>query len=172
MNEPVHFREVQEFPRWPILLPTLLVLGAFALAAMSGRLQESPGALIVFAVVILLISLFTGFLLRLRLVTEVRSDGIHVRLWPFTQRRIAPGEIAAVWACTYRPLLEYGGWGIRYGWRGMAYNARGNRGVQLVLDSGKRLLLGSQQPEELDAAIRQVAPTARSSEPGDRGSLG
>ncbi len=53
-------------------------------------------------------------------------------------------------------MKEYGGWGIRYGMKGMAYNVSGNRGVQLEFETGKRLLIGSQRPEELVSQI-QVA---------------
>jgi hypothetical protein len=40
--------------------------------------------------------------------------------------------------------MEYGGWGIKYGKMGKAYNVSGNRGVQLEFTDGKRLLIGSQ----------------------------
>jgi hypothetical protein len=43
----------------------------------------------------------------------------------------------------------------------MAYNVSGNRGVQLELVSGKRILIGSQQAEELAAAIEAVSGKAR-----------
>jgi len=54
---------------------------------------------------------------------------------------------------TYSPISDYGGWGIRYGSIGKAYNVSGNRGVQLELLNGERILIGSQKPEELAAAI-------------------
>ena len=60
-------------------------------------------------------------------------------------------------ARTYRPILEYGGWGIRYTMgRGWAYNVSGNQGVQLELASGKRILIGSQRAEELARAIGEA----------------
>jgi hypothetical protein len=51
-------------------------------------------------------------------------------------------------------MREYGGWGVKYGWAGKAYNISGNRGVQLKLSNGKGLLIGSQRPEELAQAIQ------------------
>jgi TATA-box binding protein (TBP) (component of TFIID and TFIIIB) len=56
-------------------------------------------------------------------------------------------------------LLEYGGWGIKYGRKGKAYNVSGNRGVQLVFKDGKQLLIGSQRAEELAEAISSIAIT-------------
>jgi hypothetical protein len=87
--------------------------------------------------------------------TEVRADGLYVRFAPFhrRERRLGWEEIASAEARTYRPLLEYGGWGLR-GWKAnRAFNVSGNRGVQLVLKNGDRLLLGSQRAEELERAI-------------------
>jgi hypothetical protein len=97
-------------------------------------------------------------LLFSRLVTEVRDDGLHARFYPFHLRwvRIPWETVRVAQARTYRPILEYGGWGIRYGFgkSGKAYNVFGNRGVQLELTDGKRLLIGSQQADELEAAMR------------------
>lgn len=98
-----------------------------------------------------------GLFWYMHLVTEVRADGGYVRFVPFhlRWRRFAFEDIASCEARTYRPLREYGGWGIRWGPGGWAYNVSGNRGAQLVLRSGKRVLLGSQRADELAAAIAQ-----------------
>jgi hypothetical protein len=40
--------------------------------------------------------------------------------------------------------------------RGMAYTVSGNRGVQIELTSGRKILIGSRRPEELAAAITQI----------------
>jgi hypothetical protein len=90
----------------------------------------------------------------LKLTTEVRLEGIYVRFFPLWVRQTIPfNQITRYEARRYRPILEYGGWGVRYGWRSKAYNVRGNRGVQLELRDGQRLLIGSQRPEELARAI-------------------
>jgi hypothetical protein len=90
------------------------------------------------------------------LITEVRHDGIYFRYFPLhcSFRRIAFDELKRYEVRTYRPIIEYGGWGIRYGPKGKAYNVSGNRGLQLELISGKRLLIGSQQPEEFLRAVQ------------------
>lgn len=57
----------------------------------------------------------------------------------------------------YRPILDYGGWGIRWApGKGWAYTVRGNLGVQLELSDGKRLLVGSQSPEGLVLMISKT----------------
>ena len=92
----------------------------------------------------------------MRLKTDVRRDGLHVRFFPLMSRVIPFDEITRCEVRTYRPIREYGGWGIRsgLGGTGAAFNVSGNRGVQLELSGGKRLLIGSQKPEELAAAIQ------------------
>lgn len=77
-------------------------------------------------------------------------------LFPLYHRRLALADIASIEAVTYSPLGEYGGWGIKWGLGGMALNARGSRGVRLTLRDGKRILIGSQWPEALAAAL--IAP--------------
>lgn len=97
----------------------------------------------------------------LKLVTEIHPDGICVFFGPlgFPSKRFDWSEIVRLYPRTYRPIAEYGGWGIRWGKSGTAYNLRGNQGLQLELKNGKRFLIGSQDPSHLIEAIRAVAPT-------------
>lgn len=96
--------------------------------------------------------------LSLRLTTELRRKELFIRFFPLHWRgkTIPLKEIASCEARVYRPLLEYGGWGIRWGISGKAYNVSGKQGVQLVLKDGKRLLIGSQRAEELSEAIHDL----------------
>jgi len=100
-------------------------------------------------------SLALGFnLLCLRTTVTDREVVVSLgALFPLYRRRIRLADIAAARADTYAPLAEYGGWGIR-GWgRNVALNARGDRGVRLMLTDGRRVLVGSQRAEELAAAL-------------------
>jgi hypothetical protein len=87
-------------------------------------------------------------------VTEKELSVSFGALFPFYRRRIATADIVSSEAVTYSPLAEYGGWGIKWGRGGAALNARGNRGVRLTLRDGRRVLVGSQRPEELAEALR------------------
>jgi hypothetical protein len=80
---------------------------------------------------------------------------VFIRFRPFVHREIRFQDIRRCAARTYRPIREYGGWGIRAGRRGTAYNVSGNRGVQLELANGKPVLIGSQRAEELAQAIQK-----------------
>ncbi|MBC7246268.1 MAG: hypothetical protein H5T73_00610 [Actinobacteria bacterium] len=163
------FREVQRFHQWWIYLVVLAVT-LFAWYAPLRQLfadrppgeKEAPDWFM-YLVWLLMGMGFPALFLSARLVVEVRDDGIHYRYHPFHLRfhRIGVEEIEEAEARTYRPVLEYGGWGIRYGRKGKAYNVSGNRGVQLRLRDGRRVLFGSQRAEEFASALQEVMASPR-----------
>ncbi|MHC4762948.1 MAG: DUF6141 family protein [Planctomycetota bacterium] len=160
------YREEQRFSLWLRWLVAALVasavpFGIFSLTKIYSG-QGSPDIPQVLTVIIagifVPIAVAVLFLL-LKLETEVRSDGLYVRFFPFhvNFKSFTKDDLSEYYARKYRPLLEYGGWGIRWSLRkGKAYNVSGNKGVQLVFKSGKRLLIGSQRAEELEEAIRSI----------------
>jgi hypothetical protein len=160
----VIIREVQRFKQrwiWPLVL---VAAGAAWIAAIihflvgdSAAKGRMPDVLMVFIWLLIGIGLPLLFI-TIMLVVEVRPDGLYYRFYPFhlSFHDIPYGNIKTVEARTYRPVREYGGWGIRFSKRnGKAYNMSGDRGVQLELTNGKRVLFGSQKADELAAAIRQ-----------------
>jgi hypothetical protein len=89
----------------------------------------------------------------MKLVVEVRSDHLLIRFYPLTTRKIPFSDIKQVEARTYKPVREYGGWGLR-GWGNKrAYNVSGDKGVELELQDGQTIMIGSQKPEELALAL-------------------
>jgi hypothetical protein len=95
----------------------------------------------------------------LRMTTEVTATDFRVWFgWIPTYRRAF--EIAGIRrleVVSYRPIADYGGWGIRQGRDGeRVFNARGNRGVRIDLADGTRLLIGSQSPEALAVALERA----------------
>jgi hypothetical protein len=165
-GEIVSFREVQRFRQpwiWALILPTSLLLVLLFSYGMVTQLflghpwgdkPMSDTMLAIFGSFMILLGLGLLYLFfYMELVTEVRNDGLYVRFFPFVRRTIPFDSIRRCEARTYRPIREYGGWGIRYGGKGKAYNVSGNQGVQLELSDGEKLLIGSQRAEELARAI-------------------
>ncbi len=107
-------------------------------------------------VVFIAVGIALPILLRIcTLVTIVDEHGIHIRftLWP--SRTITFDELKHCEPCRYRPMTEYWGWGIRWSpSRGRAYSLSGHLGVRCELVTGRRILIGTQRPDELVAAIR------------------
>ena len=94
----------------------------------------------------------------MKLTVRVDAVGIHYQYTPFLNRwRHWPwSEFHQVFPRTYSPMGDYGGWGIRGVPGNLAYNVWGPAGLQLVFRSGKRLLLGTQQPEALQVVLAKL----------------
>ena len=163
----VKFREVQRFrQKWLQIALAAVALGSVILFGYGmitqlvmgqpwGDRPLSDTALAIVGPLMILLGIGIAWLFHaMKLRTEVRDDGVHIHFVPLARQTLGFGDIVSCEVRTYRPIREYGGWGIRYGRAGKAYNVSGNRGVQLKLSSGKGLLIGSQRPKELAQAIR------------------
>jgi hypothetical protein len=121
----------------------------------------SDGALIlVNGPSILLLIALVWLLWVSRLVTEIRDDGVYMQYAPLHRRLRGYkwSELADFHTRQYRPIREYGGWGLRivsFG-KGTAYNVSGNQGLQLIFNDGKKVLIGTQRRDELDEVLQQV----------------
>jgi len=98
--------------------------------------------------------LFYTFQLRIK----VSVDGLHYQFFPFhfKAHTIKIEDIEKFKATEYSPLKEYGGWGIKFGFGGKAYNVSGNKGVRIHLKDGTNIMFGSQKHNELEKALKQV----------------
>jgi len=158
--EAVAFREAQKFKQWWVWL---LVYGGAALT-WYGFIQQiilgkpfgtnpAPDWMMWLMWVAIGLGLPVFFHV-LKLIVEVGHDQIHIRYVPLIRRTIALDEIESYTVRTYRPIREFGGWGIRWGGhRRRAYNVSGDQGVDLKLRNGQWLMIGSQKPEELAQAL-------------------
>jgi hypothetical protein len=148
------FKETQRFTQWWLWLILLGSWGSMVFAIFMDPPQTLGGQ---FVVGILAISLPTLFW-QIRLITQITTEGIYVRFIPFhfKSQFYSWDAIESAQVRTYNPLLEYGGWGIKYGFNGQGkvYNIAGNQGLQLVFKSGEKILIGTQKPEEIQAAVR------------------
>lgn len=167
----VIFREVQRFKqRWLWVLIIVWAVGQIGLFGW-GMVQQlvfgkpwgdrpmSDTALAVTGTLVILFVIgITALLAACKLITEVRSDGLYIRFVPphLSFRRIPLEDLESFAALTYRPMREYGGWGIKGGRGGKAYNVSGDRGVRLNYATGRHMLIGSQRAEELAQAIGKV----------------
>ena len=90
---------------------------------------------------------------------KVNEQGLHYQFFPlhFKSYTIKIDEMKEIEAVQYKPLGDYGGWGIRYGFKGKAYNVSGNLGVKVHLKNGRNILFGSQKHKELEKALQKVS---------------
>ena len=105
--------------------------------------------------VLLLAALLFG-----RMVTRVDEEGIYIKVKPFMfkWKYIPFTDITSYHSTEYSPIGDYGGWGIRLTFKGSrAYNARGNKGVKLMLKKGRHIMIGSAKPDILEKAIYSLS---------------
>ena len=162
----VLFKEEQRFRQlwlWILIIlgSTIPWIGVILQVILGQKLGNNPAP----DWIIILMWLVFGiglplFFYSIRLITEVHKDGIHIRFFPFHRKFkiFHYDEIESYAAREYKPIREYGGWGIRYVTGGIAYNVYGNKGLQLILKSKKKILIGTQKPEEFYKAISKVIP--------------
>lgn len=165
-HEKILFREKQSFRQW-WLWSILILLNAFSIFAAIRQLTggkpvgdnplSNTGILFVTSMVILL----TSFIYSLRLETQIGKDGIHVRFYPFhlSFKHFPWARISKVYVRQYSALWEYGGWGLRTNFfgRGEAFNVSGSYGIQIEFTGGRKLLIGTQQPEEVERVLQVMS---------------
>lgn len=165
MGDEVLFHERQKFTQWwmwiiLLVINVLFLLGTYKQVFNDQQFGDKPmsnqGLIFITSMTIMLTLLFAIF----RLETQVKNDGIYVRFFPFhiSFKYYSWDQISKSFVRKYRPLTEYGGWGIRFGifGKGVAYNVSGNMGLQLVLTSNKKLLIGTNKPEELIKVLNEI----------------
>src|SRR5436305_1977781 len=131
------FKESQRFSQWWIWLLLLfvnglIIYGTVAQVAGGTPFGEKPASDVLLIAVMIFVLLLTLLFYSMQLRTEVRDDGLHVQFFPIHRKpRIYTWDsMAKCYVRKYEPLLEYGGWGIRFGLfgRGAAFNVSGCHG--------------------------------------------
>jgi hypothetical protein len=107
-----------------------------------------------------LIFFFTSFTLK----TQINVTGIYVRYSPFQASFISYSfeDIQDLYIRKFNALNEYNGWGIKWGAMGKSYTVTtNNTGIQLILKSGERVLIGTQQAKQIIAAFTRLGMQIR-----------
>lgn len=150
------FEEKQRFTQWWLWLILLAACIFPFIPVMMGLDSKTDQWLGLLAMSILLF-LIVGLLFLLQLKTTVDDEGIHYQFIPFhfKQKTILWKDIKSAEVRKYEPLKEYGGWGIKgFSKKNWAYNVKGNIGLQLVLKTGDKILLGTQKEEDLKGILK------------------
>jgi len=153
------YKEVQKFSQWWLWL-ILLAVGAIPVVGIYQQIilenefgdhSMTDERLLVSAGLTFLMIVLFAFI---RLITVINKEEIRITFFPFVSKRIKWENIQQV------TIVDYGfvgGWGIRWFTPyGTVYNTSGRMGLSITLKSGKQLLVGTQQPEELNKIITQM----------------
>jgi len=150
------FREEQRFTQlWIIVL--IAVSALIPLVIILSQYLKNENA---FTATELVITLSLGVCLPLiiflfKLYTRIDEKGVHYRFSPFhfKLKTIQWSKISKAYVRKYDAISEYGGWGLKggYFWRkskGTAINVSGDIGIQLELENGKRILIGTKLEQQ------------------------
>lgn len=162
--ENILFVEKQQFRQpwiWVLLIGLcLLTLWGFIQQVILGipwGNNPAPDALLIVFTVLPFGLLWLFGMMYLK--TEITNEEIRVQFFPFFSRTFKWEDVKEAYVRQYSPISEYGGWGVRYSHKGIAYNVAGNMGLQLVMKKGgKRILIGTQLPDELQRVIDLIHP--------------
>jgi len=162
------FNEQQRFKQWWLWL-ILLAINATLLFGLYKQLftQEQFGANPMDDSTLLIVSAFTFAISILffcfRLDTRIDEEGVYVRFFPFhlSFKHYSWANISNAAVRQYNPIREYGGWGLRFGLFGKAYNVSGDYGLQLIFPDRQKLLIGTGKPEKLKKALENISPLKR-----------
>ena len=160
-DDPI-FSESQKFRQWYVWLavaiaPIIFVWAILQQVVLGVPFGTNPSGNVVLILLAIVFGIaFPFFLYRMGLDVQLSNEAIHMRFWPFhfKPRTFYFNDIDNAEPVTYSPLKDYGGWGIRYGAKGKAYNVSGNQGVVITLKTGQSILIGSQRHEELSSLIK------------------
>ena len=165
MDNEILFTERQRFKQWWLWLILLGINGLFLFGVFrqviggqqfGNKPMSDTGLLIATGFTILLTLLFTSF----RLETQIKKDGIYVRFFPFhlSFKHYTWDTLTKSYIRQYSAITEYGGWGLRLGLfgKGKAFNVSGDKGLQLEFTNNRKLLIGTNKPEELKEALNKT----------------
>ncbi|MDR0802933.1 hypothetical protein [Fluviicola sp.] len=156
MTEKNLFSETQKFRQWWLWLIFVGIEGLMGFSIITQIIygksfsdSKWENLLIGFFVVLAVCILF--FILRLE--TRISDNGIYVRFFPVQLkfRHYKWEDIDQIYLREYSPIVEYGGWGIRYSLfgKGKAFNVSGKMGLQLGFKNGRKVLIGTDKPEDM-----------------------
>jgi hypothetical protein len=168
-RSPAVYHEVQHFQAWVYgvaYLPGIVLAAGAGLQLFRGipfgsRPMSDAGLLALSAAVLGFPLLLQGLLLRMETVVDQACLTVRFGTFGWVHRTAPLESIRSVTTVEFRPIRDFGGWGIRYAKGTWCYTTRGRRGVMVSTAEGKNFIVGSQTPELLESALRSVMKQQR-----------
>jgi hypothetical protein len=151
-----------------VLLPIFILLAINLYQVFDSKLsfgknlENNPGL----SSLLVLVCILVWVSILVKLDTSITSSGITVSFFPalLKPRTILWSDVDSVFVREYNPLQEFGGWGLfrvnlpvqRGLGNNRAINLKGNKGLQLVMKDGSRLLIGTQKVAELKRILKEI----------------
>ena len=135
-----YYSERQKFRQWWIWIliligPLIYLWIIFQQIVMNSQIGDNSANYLLFIPGFIFGIGLPLFIYSMGLDTEVTDCGVRIRFRPFHRKWVVLefNNIQKAEAHTYSPIKDYGGWGIRYGTKGKAYNVSSNKGLFLTM---------------------------------------
>ncbi len=153
MNNTILYHEVQRFRQWWFWLIIIVTVGVGVTNTLMTASDDKSIFPFIFIPVLVLLLLFS-----MNIDTKITEQGIDVKSFPLMirGRHFAWSDIAKAYTREYAPIKEYGGWGIKGSYNNRAFNVSGKQGLQLELKDGRRVLIGTKKPSEIDTILKSI----------------
>ena len=144
-----------------VLLPiiSLLIWGFIQQVFLNLPFGNKPMSNVGLSIFVILFTAISTVFLLSKMETFITEEGIYVKYFPLLLKTkfYSWDNIQAAYIRKYSPMREFGGWGVKYSFgSGKVYNVYGNRGLQLIFQDGKKILIGSNRVEELEDILKKL----------------
>ena len=154
-----YFKEEQKFNQFYVytIIAVVMSISGYAIFELVASHEQADSEQIVAVSVSFLVAISVAVLFYfLKLQTRIDEVEIKVRFYPFINKKYKWSEVETAEVVEYRPLWEFGGWGIRYRVGKVAYSVRGKVALKLVLNTGRVVMIGTGKRAELEATITKI----------------
>lgn len=142
--------------QWVTLLWVLLPLVTLLMVLFDTRGQNLAQSFKAIGLVMMINLLVLSIFGHLKICLDERCLRWHFGFFSWPRWQLTYAEIAGVEVCE---SLWYEGKGIRFTKEGMLYNASGKGAIRITKTDGKKLRIGSTEPEKLCAALQAAIRT-------------
>ncbi len=150
------FKEEQRFTQWWVWLMllsinTLFIFGSVKQIFFKTPFGNNPMNNIGLGITTFILILFTILFFSVKLKTKIDQTGIYYYFSPFQfkTKKIEWNTIESIRVIKYKPIQNYGGWGIKHG----SYTVKGNIGLQVIFNNQKKILIGTQKENEIKLVL-------------------
>jgi hypothetical protein len=146
------FSETQKFAStriWLLLAPVVALIGGltFVQVILGKPVGNNPMSDVGMCLLMAGLLILLLFFWLLTLGTNINQEGISMRFFPLLKRNWNWEDLKRA------EVIDYGfvgGWGIRLGTKhGTVYNVTGSKGLLLVFQNGKKVVIGTQKEAEM-----------------------
>ena len=98
-------------------------------------------------------------LFSMKLTMKMDSQEFSYRLFPLhlNTHSFNLDDIEKMESVFVRPILDFGGWGIRWGRKGKGYIISGRKAVKVSLKAGRPIYFSSDEPDDVVEAYRDLS---------------